>query len=130
MARANDREVPAIERRDLRLTEPLARDHHPSVDKAQIQGFVGALDLGGSNQAILVEVVEAVGAGRDVFDEGLPGARSVQLAQPVVHLYEHDCRYDKVLADLVDHRDAALMLGIGRVEQCHDRPGVEDERHS
>jgi hypothetical protein len=32
--------------------------------------------------------------------------------------------------DIVDHRDAALVLWVRRVEQCHDRPRVENERHA
>jgi len=122
-------EVPAVERGHLRLSESLTRDDDGGVDETQVERLVLSLELGGTNEVLLVEVVETVGATRNVVNKGLPCRGSIQLEQPVVHLDEHRRRDHQVLADFGDRRSAALMLRVGGIEQSDDRARVENERH-
>jgi len=66
VTRCDDGEVAAVERRDLRLGERLTRDDDGGIDEAKVKRFIRLLQLGGAQQLMLVEVVQAVGATDDV----------------------------------------------------------------
>src|SRR5881397_1098840 len=72
MARSHDREVPTVERCDLRLTEALAESDDRRVDEPQIEVGVLALELSRSLEVVERQRLQPIGAGGDVVHEHVP----------------------------------------------------------
>jgi hypothetical protein len=128
--RSDGPEVPAIQGGDLRLSELLARRDHGGVDEPEVERGIRAFELGSAGETGIVEMMDAIRTASDVVDEREPDVRSVELDQPVVDLDQDRCGNDEVLGETLDRGHAALVLGIGGIEQGNDRASVENQRQS
>lgn len=127
MARPNEREVAAVERRHLRLPEALAERDHRRVDQSEVEALVGRLELGGSPKVGLVGLDQPVCAGRKVVDERRPRVTAKELEHPVVELDQNGSRNGEVLAELFDHRHAPRVVRVVGIEEPEQWARVEDQ---
>jgi hypothetical protein len=122
-------EVPVVERGQLGLSEPLNERKNACVDDANLLVVVLRLNLMTAREIGERGGLETVCAGEQVLQKGDPCAGAQPLVTPIVELGEDQCRHHEVFAGLAQEPGTTVVVGIGGVERCEQRSGVEDECH-
>ena len=130
MRGANNAEVPAVERHDLRLIEAFDQCDDARIDDSEAEVRVLSLEPSAAREIGGRYGLHPVCAGENVLEEGEPYADVETLVAPVVELGEYEDRNDEILLGSREKGCARAVIGIRGVQCSKEGAGVKDERHA
>ena len=116
VAWAQEREVAAIQRRELGLAQSLDECEHRGVDESDVGVGIAVAQLAHSHVVGRLEVSDPIGAGLDVGQEGDEGTGRQARVDPVVDLHQDRCGDHQWLDRTLDQRTAGFVIPVRSVE--------------
>jgi hypothetical protein len=128
MGRTNDREVPAIERRELHEPETLRRGNDRGVHGAEGKLPIGRHELGDPDPVRGANRLRDQVPRRQVTQESDLSARTESRLEEVGHLAHDELRNDQRPGISFQQSEAGFVVSIVFVDIRVERPGIDDQR--
>ena len=130
MPRAEDVEVPTIQRAELRLIEALDDREDRCVHEPYVGIGVAIADPPDARVVFNVQFLNLVCARDDVVEESDEHTGMQAPMDPVIHLDEHRSGDDERLVGPLDEGAARRMIRVATVQRSVERARIEDQRHA
>src|SRR5581483_7986539 len=121
-----DTEVAVVERRQLRLVQPLDDRGHRRLDEADVIVHVTLADLARADVVADGQVFDEVGAGGDVVEDLHEPVRGAPASEQLVDFDQHRRRHPEAFAGRLDEPTATVVVVIAAVQGRVERSGVEN----
>lgn len=127
MTWTHDREVPVIERCELRLTQSLGDRQHGGVDESQAQIGVALKEAPDPHVVLVQERFDPERAPGAIIQERLEGGGVRCRPEEILELDEHRSRHNALLAGSFDELGARLVALVARLDRRDEHAGIYDE---
>ena len=125
VAWAEQPEMAAIQRGQLRLVQPLDDRQNGRIDKADAGVGITVAKLADATVILRHEVLHLVSPSGDVVKKRQERPTVEPFPDPIVNLAQHGCRHDKRLIGLLDEVPARPVISISPIQGGVERPGIQ-----
>lgn len=126
MARSQDAEVPAVERRELGFVQALDDREHRGIHEADISIGVSLAEVSDAAKVARGQLLDVETPSDDVIEQRQTSARMKARVDEVVDLDQHRHWNHQLLGRLIDKCSASWVVSIATVERGVKHAGVED----
>ena len=129
MTRTDRAEVPVIECGELPLAEALEDGHDRGIDETELEIGIAVEQLAHPDVVATHQIDDCDRTVREIREEGEQRLSSKPVSDQPVQFDDDGCRHNELLAEAKQEIGACLVVRIGAIYTCVERPGIADQRH-